>query len=584
MIDTILNSFNIWTDAQAIKSKTRVKSVDNISLEGINSLRELILELASRGKLVSQNEKDLPATDILKNISKIKDQLKLNGANRKKNKITKISKEDVPYKLPNSWTWARLPQICDYSPGKTPSTKNPSYWTNKLDGIPWVSISDMSDFGSVNKTKKFVSKEASKNVFSGSPIPAGTILMSFKLTIGKISILTDDAYHNEAIISISPFAGILKEYLFLFLPNRAKKGNSKNALMGNTLNSTSLGLLLIPIPPYQEQKRIVTKVNELMTLCDRLEQEKERNLKTHQILVKTILETLTQAKNADELQIAWERMSIHFDTLFCTEDSIVQLKQIILQLGVMGKLIKQDPNDESSEVLLKKISKKKKRLIEEGRIRKSNALPDFDMNDLPFDIPENWAWVRFGNITSRIGSGSTPRGGKSAYVEMGIPFLRSQNIRNNGLDLNDVAYISAETHEKMLNTKVFPNDILLNITGGSLGRCTIFPEENKEANVSQHVSIIRLINEDFRFYIHSFLQSPRGQQLIWGRQVGANREGLSKKVLELFEIPIPPINEQKRIETKIQELFVICDSISIRLKKSQELKNLLSETIIKEAI
>jgi len=181
------------------------------------------------------------------------------------------------------------------------------------------------------------------------------------------------------------------------------------------------------------------------------------------------------------------------------------------------------------------------------------------------EVGLGWEFTRFGNISNRMGSGSTPRGGKNAYTQEGISFLRSQNILNGELKLNDVAFIPPETHEKMSNTKVIPHDILLNITGGSLGRSTIYPDGIGESNVSQHVSIIRLTELKTRFFIHYCVLSPYIQHLIWGRQVGMAREGLSKKVLELFEIPVPPLEEQHRIVKKVDNLLTLCDNLKSKL-------------------
>lgn len=259
---------------------------------------------------------------------------------------------------------------------------------------------------------------------------------------------------------------------------------------------------------------------------------------------------------------------------------IKKLRELILELAVRGKLVPQDPNDEPASVLLEKIAEEKERLIEEEKIKRHKPLPKIDDNFNPFKLPEGWSFVRLGDITNRIGSGSTPRGGKSAYVEKGIPFLRSQNIWNHGLNLYDVAYISEETHAKMSNTTVYENDILLNITGGSLGRSTIFPSGIGEANVSQHVTIIRLTDITMKNYVHLCILSPYIQKMIWDRQVGVAREGLSKKVLELFEIPLPPIKEQYRIVKKVDELMALCDKLEEEQEENSITHQILVETLL----
>ena len=149
----------------------------------------------------------------------------------------KYREDERPFDIPSGWEWARFPVVCSYKPGKTPSTKNPVYWSQSESDVPWVSISDMEHFERVNKTQKTVTQEAIDQVFKCPPVSAGTILMSFKLTVGKISILDFDAYHNEAIISIEPFTGMDRDYLFKILPARALAGNTKRAIMGKTLTT-----------------------------------------------------------------------------------------------------------------------------------------------------------------------------------------------------------------------------------------------------------------------------------------------------------------------------------------------------------
>ena len=173
---------------------------------------------------------------------------------------------------------------------------------------------------------------------------------------------------------------------------------------------------------------------------------------------------------------------------------IKKLRELVLDLAARGKLVHQNSDEESAILLAEQIATKKLELLRTGAIKKYSNLPRIAPEDIPFDAPKSWHWIRLGELTEKIGSGATPRGGKNAYVESGIPFLRSQNILNGGIRLQDVAYIPPETHQRMSNTHVFPNDILLNITGASLGRCTVVPSDLETANVSQHVTIIRTID------------------------------------------------------------------------------------------
>ena len=259
---------------------------------------------------------------------------------------------------------------------------------------------------------------------------------------------------------------------------------------------------------------------------------------------------------------------------------ISKLRELILELAVRGKLVPQDANDEPASMLLEKIAAEKARLIKEGEIKRTKLLPELTEDEKPFESPQGWCFNRLGNLVEKLGSGSTPRGGKNAYVFEGIPFLRSQNVRNEGLDDSDIAYISSETHQRMNNTIVYPGDILLNITGASLGRSIVFPSTYPEANVSQHVTIIRLIDPNITPFIYLCIRSPLLQKIVWERQVGMAIEGLSKKVLELFEIPIPPLTEQKRIVAKVDELMLLCDQLEQQTEASIEAHATLVDVLL----
>ena len=259
---------------------------------------------------------------------------------------------------------------------------------------------------------------------------------------------------------------------------------------------------------------------------------------------------------------------------------ITKLRELILELAVRGKLVPQDASDEPASVLLERIAAEKALFIKKGEIKKAKLLPELTEDEKPFESPQGWCFYRLGDLVKKLGSGSTPRGGKNAYVSEGIPFLRSQNVRNEGLDDSDIAYISSETHQRMNNTIVYPGDILLNITGASLGRSIIFPNTYPEANVSQHVTIIRMIDPNITPFIYLCICSPLLQKIVWERQVGMAIEGLSKKVLELFEIPIPPLAEQKRIVAKVDELMLLCDQLEQQTETSIEAHATLVEVLL----
>jgi type I restriction enzyme S subunit len=254
---------------------------------------------------------------------------------------------------------------------------------------------------------------------------------------------------------------------------------------------------------------------------------------------------------------------------------VEKLRELILSLAVTGKLVAQNSSELPATAWLQTCDQKKAKLAAEKKISKPMQLVDIAASEMPFVPPPGWAFARLGRFTTKIGSGSTPRGGSQAYVKEGIPFLRSQNVWNHGVRLEDVAHITPEINQEMGGTIVQAHDLLLNITGASLGRCAVVPTDWGPANVSQHVTIIRLIDPAARQYLHLCLLSPLLQRMIWGRQVGMAREGLSKKVLEQFEIPVPPIEEQKRIVQRVAELMVLCDKLEAQQQARRKLQNSL---------
>ena len=256
--------------------------LDTLNTEIKSILKKSILQEAIQGRLVEQCDMDESASMLLERIQEEKKQLVKQGKLKAKDltnstifrgddnkyyeqigdKCVDIN-EEIPFDIPDTWVWCWFGEYVRMKIGKTPARGETAFWS---DGVfPWVSIADMSDFGIITKTKEKVSKRAAQNQF-GEIVSKGTLLMSFKLTVGRTSILGIDAYHNEAIISISPYVDekfITRNYLFYVLPLLSNLGDSKDAIKGKTLNSKSLYRILIPIPPLAEQKRIVERIEEL---------------------------------------------------------------------------------------------------------------------------------------------------------------------------------------------------------------------------------------------------------------------------------------------------------------------------------
>lgn len=579
----ITEHLDIWLTAETEKKSGRGRSSNSSnSIYGVQKLRELILELAVTGRLTNQ-KKDEDAKELLGCLLAERAEL-IKQKKIRNSKVNSIDKSQFHVDIPDNWEVCNLGSI---SKKLTDGSHNPP--ANNGSGFPMLSSQNINDSKiDFENPSRFVDQSGFEIENARTDIKTGDVLLTIVGTIGRSAVVPQEApkfvlQRSVAVIQ----TGINPYYLSLYFHSplcinyflEHGKGTAQKGIYLNKLSDLPLAL-----PPLEEQQRIVAKVEELMQLCDQLEQQQSLSTEAHDQLVDTLLNVLTNSSDVDEFQQNWQRISENFDLLFTTEYSIDQLKQTILQLAVMGKLVKQDPNDEPASELLKQITEEKAKLIKEGKIKKSKPLLEISNEEKQYEIPHNWVWARLDSLTSKIGAGSTPKGGKEVYVDSGIPFLRSQNVWNDGLALDDVAFISEGTHEKMSGTHVQANDLLFNITGGSIGRCALVATDFETANVSQHVTIVRSIDKDLAPFLHLVLRSSYIQKLVMDVQVGVSREGLSIGKLSQFLIPLPSLTEQKRIIKKVEILNSIIDSLQVSLRKLQKTKLHLADSLIVNAL
>lgn len=265
--------------------------------EAVPALRQFILDAGLRGMLSQRQANEEPASAVLARCDQAAERAADDaGRGRQRSELQPVSETERPFELPEGWEWTRLGRIADFSAGRTPSRKEPAFWNTG--SYPWVSIADMVHGAVITTTKETISERAQSEVFKSEPVRAGTMLMSFKLTIGKIARLGIPAFHNEAIIHLRPFLPELDPFLFLALPERARAGDTRAAIKGETLNRTSLANLLLPIPPIGEQGRIVARVDELMGVCDELESAVARREASQAKLLGALLHSTIDAGRA----------------------------------------------------------------------------------------------------------------------------------------------------------------------------------------------------------------------------------------------------------------------------------------------
>ncbi len=392
--------------------------------------------------------------------------------------------DDIPFEIPSNWKWIRLDKCSDFYVGKTPSTKEPSNWK---DDVNWISISDMKHRSLVSNTSKKISNKALNEVFKDNIIPKGTLIMSFKLTIGRLSITDLDCVHNEAIISIFPKKEVLRDYIMNALDGLDLEKNVKNAIKGKTLNSKSLSELLIPIPPLEEQERIVAKIGELFESIDKKEkndQEKEK------------------LKNT--------------------------LKEQILDSAIHGELVENDL-----------------------------SLPSIDVEtideNVPFQIPTNWKWTIFKEVIDvRDGTHDSPK-----YVEYSdYPLVTSKNLTSNGLDFGNINYLSKDDYDEInLRSFVDDGDILFAMIG-SIGNPVIVKKDRNFA--IKNVALFKCSEKIYNKFLYYYLLN-QGEMV--DKVKGGVQRFVSLKVLRTYELPLPPLEQQKKIVEKIEQCFELIEQL-----------------------
>ena len=366
--------------------------------DAIVRLRRFILDLAVRGKLVEQNPNDEPASELLRRIAKEKGRVMNPRKTKSRSELPTVTIDESPFGIPAKWCWTRFGNMVDFSAGRTPSRNEPSYW-NSGDHV-WISIADMKDGETLAATKETISKKAARQVFRSEPEQIGTMIMSFKLTIGKIARLGVPAYHNEAIISIRPHISEFGSYLFKDLPFFARQGKTKGAIKGATLNQASISNILIPLSPLAEQHRIVAKVDELMGLCDRLEAARTEREATRDRMAAA---SLVRLNDPDPNPVVFRNHAAfaleHLAPLTTRRDQIKVLRQTILNLAVRGKLVPQDPNDEPASELLRRMDVARLEMLEAGYPNPSEAqtqlkkLSKQTVPDYVENLPTGWSWA-----------------------------------------------------------------------------------------------------------------------------------------------------------------------------------------------
>jgi type I restriction enzyme S subunit len=545
------------------------------SAEGVPKLRELILELAVRGKLVEQDESEGSGQDVLDAVAAEVAELVEAKQIKKPQKAAPVEPDEVPFEIPASWRFTRLESVSvNIHYGYTASANH------DLSDVLFVRITDIQDNGVAWETVPGCEIEA--NDVGKYELGDGDLLVARTGgTIGKTFLVENvpqAAVFASYLIRVVPSAGTSPAYLKRFLesPFYWKQLYAKSAGTGQpNVNATSLKSLVLPLPPLAEQQRIVAKVDELMGLCDRLEavQRERRGVRVR--LNRASLERLTSASGAgarqrgSELSAAWQRVCDHFEVLYDTPETLPDLRQTILQLAVQGKLVPQNPNDEPAEKLRPKIETERRRLWEDCELAKlaaANKTPKSDTwkekhtpagplaVDEPYEVATSWAWVPFAELCANFQYG--PRFAKEEYVDDGIPTVRTSDMTFRGdVDLTDAPRVNipaeAEGHWCLKQ-----GDLLVTRTGATIGKCALYDQSWGPAIASAYLIRFRMTTQCvFPDFVQLFFMSPFGRELLLGGATEMAQPNVNATSISGFPFPLAPLSEQKRIVSKVTHLL-----------------------------
>lgn len=585
--ELITEHLDLWTGAVTQKSTRGRGRSGKVELTGIKRLRELILELAIQGKLVIQNPDEEAATTLFSQIVEEKAQLIEKGTIKKPKKLPQIEASEIPFRIPGSWKFIRLGDAVEIIRGITfpGSEKSKSPAPGRIACLRTSNVQDKIEFEDMLFIRSsFVSRKSQY-------INTHDIVMSMansRELVGKVAIIETAP---EKPTSFGGFLGVLRpiqihpRYLMAVL----RANSTRNTLIDSSSQTTNianisigkLNPLVVGLPPREEQHRIVQKVDELMALCDRLEQQTSDQLEAHETLVDTLLGTLTQSKNATELADNWARLATHFDTLFTTEQSIDKLKQTILQLAVMGRLVEQGAGDTPPSALLEKISSERLELAESGKIKLSSRHAALTSQEpAPFAIRTSWHWTHLESLFAVVTDGDHQAPPKS---EQGIPFLVIGNLNAGEINFTSCKYVSEDYFDNLdWSRKPTKGDLLYTVTG-SYG-IPIKVDTDRAFCVQRHVAILKATDSTPRDFIKLLLASEYGLSYADNVATGIAQKTVPLSGLRKMPVPLPPVQEQHRIVQKVDELMALCDQLKERLNQAGETRCQLAEAVVDEAL
>ncbi|HOC25075.1 MAG TPA: restriction endonuclease subunit S, partial [bacterium] len=516
-VETFFEKFELFADVPGVVTK----------------MRELVLELAVRGKLVEQDDADGDAGVLLNRIMDCRQR----KHHRKFSEVT--IHEDSPtvegwYEVPRSWRWVRLSMIGDIVGGGTPRSDNSEYFTDE--GIPWLTPADLNGFKGkrISRGRRFITKLGLERS-SAQLLSEGSVLFSSRAPIGYVAIAGAELATNQGFKSCVPFVTEINEFLYYYLLNAAARIDREAS--GTTFREVSgkvVSQIPVPLPPLAEQKRIVAKVDELMALCDRLEAEQKEREEKKAALTRASLARFAKAPTQANLNYLFHKS---YDI------APADLRKTILTLAVQGKLVPQDLNDEPAIALFDRIAAHKALLSKEGNFSGSTSVEPMIDADMEYALPVNWSWVRLGEIMIN-------RDGERIPV--------SKEERQTRAQIYD--YYGASGVIDKIDKYLFDRPLLLIGEDGAnlINRSTpiAFIARGKYW-VNNHAHVLDGISEDLLRFIELHINAINLEKYI----TGSAQPKMNQAKMNSIPIALPPLAEQRRIVAKVDQLMALVDAL-----------------------
>lgn len=480
-------------------------------------LKNSILQLAVQGKLVEQRAEEGTARELLEQIKLEKDQL-INDKKIKKSKpLPEITEEEIPFEIPESWEWVRVGEVGSLTRGSgIKRTEVVEY------GYPCIRYGELYTTyrTKFEKTVSFVAKELFDKCHK---IHTGDVAMTLTGE-NKTDIAMAVTYEGKDTIAMGGDMTCWSHhmmnplYLVYFINSPYAISCKRKLATGDIIihiSNDKLATILMPVPPLEEQHRIVAKIEEILPYIDQYDK------------AYTKLETFNKKFPED-------------------------MKKSILQMAMQGKLVEQRPEEGTADELYKQIVAEKAKLIKEGKIKKEKPLPEITEDEIPFEIPSSWKWVRL----SQAGftqTGNTPSKTHPEYFGSTIPFVGPGDIANGKISFSkglseagrDVARVA------------YADSILQVCIGGSIGKCAIC---NQEITFNQQINTIYPVISLSK-YLYYVLDSSYFKEFMRNNAGGTATPIINRSVWDSIVVPLPPLEEQKRIVAKIEELLPYCDQL-----------------------